>query len=160
MVEMSIQPSETSLVSTEVEALEEPRESEVVVKELRKNHWVIFVDGKSMEESAGEVFADKKSATFYAEKKYGVPPKVQRIKKPSKKKSVKKTTKKPTVKKSTEKSTAKKQVKKKPLTLHKHYLIDVRRHADELGWIDRFGASLKTQVRTRKGVKILEVSLA
>ena len=41
---------------------------------------------------------------------------------------------------------------RKPLTLHKHYLVDIRRYAKDLG-IDEgdFGKNLDTQIITREG---------
>ena len=53
---------------------------------------------------------------------------------------------------------AAKKKERKPLTLHKHYLVDIRRYAKDLGlgeW--SFGNALETRITTRKGVKYLEL---
>jgi len=50
---------------------------------------------------------------------------------------------------------------RKPLTLHKHYLVDIRRYAKDLG-IDEgdFGKNLDTQIITRNKVKYLALRIA
>ena len=59
----------------------------------------------------------------------------------------------------TKKETAKKE--RKPLTLHKHYLVDIRRYAKDLD-IDEgdFGKNLDTQIITRNKVKYLALRIA
>lgn len=150
MVKMA---QETTAEVPETEVVIDSRESEVIVKELKKNKWTIFVDGKSMEITKGETFADRKSAVEFAEKQYGSRPKVQRKKpkKPASKKSSKASSKKA----STKKSTAKRP--RKPLTVHRHFLIDIRRFNVELGWNE--GAQIEGKVRSIKGRKLLEISL-
>lgn len=142
---------ETTVETPETDVVIDSRESEVIVKELKKNKWTIFVDGKSMEITKGLSFADRKSAVEFAEKQYGARPKVQRIKKP--KKPAKKTASKK--KASPKKSTAKKP--RKPLTVHRHFLIDIRRFIGELGWLE--GAQIEGKVRVIKGRKLLEIAL-
>lgn len=45
---------------------------------------------------------------------------------------------------------------RKKLTLHKHYLVDIRRFSKELGITEEdFGKSLETKIITRNKVKFL-----
>lgn len=56
-----------------------------------------------------------------------------------------------------EKSPVKKEPKvRKTLTVHQHWLIDIRRYSKELGIAE--GQKLNGVVRTKKGKKILELS--
>lgn len=57
------------------------------------------------------------------------------------------------------KKTSKKE--RKALTLHKHYLVDIRRYADELGMSPSdFGKALETRIITRNKVKYVAIRLA
>jgi len=56
--------------------------------------------------------------------------------------------------------TSAKKKERKPLTLHKHYLVDIRRYAKDLGITEGdFGKNLDTRVIKKNGVKYLALRI-
>ena len=164
---LEMNPQTSEQVSTSEEVVEVPptaetvgqkpsRESEVVVKQLGEKRWTYIIDSKQSE----DVFADRASAEAYVRTQFGVLTKTQSIKKASKQKPAKKESKKAPRNTSELNDSRNRTKERKPLSLHKHWLIDVRRHAPELGWSeDDWGRALNAKVRNSKGVKLLEISL-
>ena len=56
------------------------------------------------------------------------------------------------------KEQGKRKLSRKPLTLHRHYLVDIRRFAEKLGISEEdWGKPLETKVTSSKGKKFLRI---